>query len=95
MWKVRRVKNGDGIILRLMGRLEGDQLNELEGVLASEAAIQGLTLDLANVRLVDRDAVRFLADCEARGVRLQNGSVYIREWIDVEKASRESTLNQS
>jgi anti-anti-sigma regulatory factor len=90
MWKVRRVQNGDGIILRLMGRLEGDQLNELEDVFASEAAFRGLTLDLADVRLVDQDAVHFLADCEARGARLQNCPAYIREWIGAAKTARES-----
>ena len=87
MWKVRRVQNGDGIILRLIGRLEGDELNELEDVLASEAAIRGLILDLADVRLVDQDAVRFLAECKARGARLQNCPAYIREWIAAETAN--------
>jgi len=91
---VRRVQNGDGIILRLIGRLEGDELNELEDVLASEAAIRGLILDLADVRLVDQDAVRFLADCEARGAELQSCPAYIREWIAAEKTSTESTFNQ-
>jgi hypothetical protein len=40
-----------------------------------------LVLDLKDVRLVDRDAVRFLVACETDGLRLQNCSAYIREWI--------------
>jgi hypothetical protein len=33
------------------------------------------------VTLVDVDAVRFLIDCEARGIQLRGCSAYIREWI--------------
>lgn len=94
MWKVRRVQNGNGIILRLIGRLEGNQLNELEEVLASESAVRDLILDLSDVRLVDQGAICFLADCEARGARLQNCPAYIREWIAAERPS-ETTLNQN
>ena len=38
-------------------------------------------LDLKEVKLVDREAVRFLAYCEAKGTTLKNCAVYIREWI--------------
>ena len=41
-----------------------------------------LTLDLDEVRLVDRESVRFLASCEARGIQLKNCPFYIREWIE-------------
>jgi hypothetical protein len=36
---------------------------------------------LKEVKLVDRDAVRFLAHCETKGATLQNCPVYIREWM--------------
>ena len=39
-----------------------------------------MTLDLEEVRLVDRQAVTFFAACEARGIKLKNSS-YIREWM--------------
>ena len=78
MWKIRRVEEQGRIVLKLIGRLEGDELKELEHACASETAIQSLILDLVDVRLVDQDAVRFLADCEARGARLQNCPAYIR-----------------
>lgn len=95
MWQVRRLQNGEGIVLRLIGRLQGDQLNELQDVLAAEASAQGFTLDLADVKLVDQDAIRFLADCEARGTRLQNCPDYIREWIAATNTNKEATLDQS
>ena len=95
MWKVRRVEDRGRLVLKLIGRLEGNQLAELEDAFGSETDVQSLILDLTDVRLVDQDAVRFLADCEARGVQLRNYPAYIREWIDAEKASQESTLNQN
>jgi len=94
MWKIRWIDDQGQLVLKLSGRLEGNQLAELEAAFGSETDIQSLVLDLTDVRLVDQDAVRFLAACEARGARLRNYPAYIREWIDAEKASQESTLNQ-
>ena len=34
-----------------------------------------------DVKLVDREAVSFLAPCEASGIRLENCPAYVREWI--------------
>ena len=94
MWKVRRVEDRGRLVLKLIGWLVGNQLAELEDPFRSETDVQSLILDLTDVRLVDQDAVRFLADCEARGAQLRNYPAYIREWIDAEKARRESNLNQ-
>ena len=44
-----------------------------------------IVLDLRDVRLADRDAVRFLRGCEADGMKLENCPAYIREWMDREK----------
>jgi|HubBroStandDraft_2_1064218.scaffolds.fasta_scaffold49427_2 hypothetical protein len=38
-----------------------------------------------DVGLADRDAVKFLRDCEARGMKLENCPEYIREWMESEK----------
>jgi hypothetical protein len=37
------------------------------------------------VTLVNQDAVTFLADCEAKGIKLESCSLHIRNWIDQEK----------
>ena len=44
-----------------------------------------IILDLGDVRLADRDAVRFLKSCEAKGMKLENCPAYVREWMDREK----------
>jgi predicted metal-binding protein len=38
-----------------------------------------------DVRLADRDAVKFLRDCEADGMMLENCPEYVREWMDREE----------
>ena len=56
-----------------------------------KAEIEGLgsgtVLDMEHVTLVDVDGVRFLSDCEARGIELVHCSPYIREWIARERES--------
>ena len=55
---------------------------ELQKLIEAEAEVASTTLDLQEVRLVDREAVRFLAACEARGIKLRSCPAYIREWIE-------------
>jgi predicted metal-binding protein len=38
-----------------------------------------------DMRLADRDAVKFLRDCEAHGMKLENCPDYVREWMEREK----------
>ncbi len=81
MWKVQRIANDEFVILRVSGHLESEQLTELQEVVASEGADANVVLDLKEVRLVDQDAVTFLAECEGNGTKLRNCPAYIREWI--------------
>jgi hypothetical protein len=46
---------------------------------------RNIVLDLRDVRLADRDSVRFLRDCEADEMKLENCPAYVREWIEREK----------
>ena len=74
-------KTGD--VLLLSGRIHAEDLAELERFLM-EAADRAIALDLSDVTLVDRDAVKFLAGCEERNIQLRSCPAYIREWIDAE-----------
>jgi predicted metal-binding protein len=49
-----------------------------------DADYRTIVLDLQDVRLADRDAVKFLRDCEANGMKLENCPEYVREWIERE-----------
>ena len=80
--KIERNKEGMSVILRLSGRMRAEHLA------AVKAEIQGIdeiVLDLENVKLVDREAVCFLANCEANGAKLRHCSPYIRNWINKER----------
>jgi anti-anti-sigma regulatory factor len=81
MLKIERSR-GDKVVLSLSGRIEADDVAELQQLLSLETAGQDVSLDLREVTLVDRDAVTFLARCEAERVKLTNCPAYIREWID-------------
>ncbi len=48
---------------------------------------EGTVLDMEHVTLVDVDGVRFLSECEAKGIELVHCSPYIREWIARERQS--------
>jgi hypothetical protein len=70
--------------LRVSGRIDSEQLVELRR-LVDEELTRGAILDLAEVTLVDVQAVRFLVQCEHRGIRVSGCPAYVREWMTREK----------
>ena len=44
-----------------------------------------IVLDLKDVGVIDRDVMCFFISCEADGVKLENCTPYIREWMEREK----------
>lgn len=66
-------------MLFVSGRITGEHVDVLRGVLEQESG--GFAIDLKNVVLVDREAVKLLAVSEANGTELRNCPPYIREWI--------------
>lgn len=88
MWMIQILEDGEVVVFRVSGRLEREQLAELEQVVASRAACPKVELDLGGVKIVDRDAVSFLAQRERNGVRLRNCPGYIREWIAKENEGK-------
>jgi hypothetical protein len=79
--RIRRSGDAKLATFTLSGRIEEKHIAELQELFDAEGDVR-LTLDLEEVRLVDREAVRFLASCEARGIQLINCPSYIREWIE-------------
>jgi hypothetical protein len=80
MFKIQRIENGN-VVLAVIGQLRAGNVSELSALLAEEPAGRALVLDLKDLILVDRPAVRFLQECEAQGVALRNCPGYIRFWI--------------
>jgi anti-anti-sigma regulatory factor len=81
MLKIQRSVNG-AVVFTLSGRIEDEDVKELRQLLALETAERHLVLDLRDVTLVNQCAVKFLADCEADNIKLENSPAYIREWIE-------------
>ena len=72
------------VILRVSGRLTGQDLDVLRATLKREDGV--VALDLQEVGLADRDAVKLLALSEANGIELTNCPAYIQDWIAAERA---------
>ena len=82
--RIDRVVSAENLaVLYVSGCVTGEQVDMLRGVLGQESG--GFAIDLRNVLLVDRDAVKLLALSEANGTELRNCLPYIREWISREK----------
>jgi anti-anti-sigma regulatory factor len=82
--KITRTVNGE-VVIKLSGRMDVEDIAELETLVRKEADGRRIVLDLKDLILVDRDAVRFLGSCEADSIKLKNCPSYIREWITRER----------
>lgn len=84
MLRITRTANGD-VIFGLSGRMDAENIGELETLLTKETSDGYTVLDLKDLTLVDQEVVRFLRGCEADGIQLRNCPAYIREWIKQER----------
>jgi hypothetical protein len=78
----RSVRQGI-MVFTLSGHMKAEEVAELKALF--DADYRTIVLDLQDVRLADRDAVRFLRACERDGMTLENCPAYVREWMEREK----------
>ena len=91
-YRIRRSETSEGIVFGLSGEMDAEHAARLEDLLG-EVPRGSILLDLKEVTLVARDAVRFLARAKARGIRIVNCPEYVRSWMAAEKAQRDEHLN--
>ncbi len=84
MIRIETSERRDLVTLALSGRIQAEDLPELKRVMESYS--KPLILDLTGVKLIDRDAVRFLSKLEKDNATITNCPRYIREWILRERA---------
>ena len=84
MLRIEAEMDGPRKILRLIGRMRCDCIEELRQRVQPKASV--VVLDLTGVDLVDLQSVHFLRDCQDRKIELRNCSPYILEWIRRERA---------
>ena len=83
-YRIDRLSIEQEVVLRISGRIAGGDLVVLRTALDDSRVV---AIELADVDLVDRAAVEFLALTEANGIALRNCPAYIREWITREQRS--------
>ncbi len=88
MLRITRTENGE-VVIKLSGRMDTENMGELETLVGKEADGSRIVLDLRDLTLVDQDAVSFLKRCEADNITLKNCPAYIREWITRGRKTRE------
>jgi hypothetical protein len=81
--RIDRRWNEQGLLLYIIGRLASEDL----GAFALRSTDAVIAIELPEVELVDRDAVKLLAQAEAEGIELRNCPAYIREWVTNERTS--------
>jgi hypothetical protein len=78
--KVVRLVECDRLVqFHISGHLQEVHVSMLEDLIAKE--IGSVVLDLAEVTLADREAVKFLAACDVKGIELRKCPAFMREWM--------------
>ena len=82
-YRIRESTHAGATVFALSGVLDIEHAARLQELLAT-ASGDRIVLDLNDVTLVDRDAVRFLARVETASTKIVNCPEYVRRWIAVE-----------
>ena len=85
-YRIQRVVEPDAIVFVFSGRLNADRSARIGELIAAEAPSR-VRLDLADLTLVDRTGVQFLAHLDATGVELLHCPDYVRRWIAAKRGS--------
>lgn len=81
MFRIRKARNGE-VTLSLSGRIEVNDLVEIQQQMTQEATMGSVVLDLKDVTLVNEGVVEFLVRCEANNISLRGCPSYIRQWME-------------
>jgi hypothetical protein len=83
-FRIDRASTDEGVVLHVSGRIAAEDLEVVRSALDHQHVV---AIELADVDLVTRDAVKLLAQAEAEGTVLRSCPAYIREWIARERKS--------
>ena len=88
--RIEKYMNGEQVVLKLVGQIQGDDLEELKAQMETNGT--GMAFDLDELTLLDAVVVRFFVACEDAGLGLINCAPYIREWMKRERVRGEKAL---
>jgi hypothetical protein len=74
------------VVFTVSGRLDSENVIELCQLIDAEPVGDVVVLDLTDLVLADRDAIRYLRECETGDrIVLRNSPAYIRGWMAAEE----------
>ncbi len=82
--RIDRFPTSQGLVLHISGRITGEDVDVLRTAIEDGSVV---AVELAELELIDRDAMKLLAINEANGIELRHCPAYIREWIRSERDS--------
>ena len=75
------------VVFTVSGRLDAENVSELCQLIDAEPAGAVVVLDFTDLILADRDAIRYLRDCETGDrIVLRNCPAYVRVWMAAEES---------
>jgi len=84
-FRIETSARGRFTVFTLSGRFETPAIAELKRLFELQSNHLHIVVDLKEVSLVGRDVMAFLVRCEADGMKLENCTPYLREWMEREK----------
>ena len=84
MLRIEKESNGHITSLRLSGRIQSANIGNIRAQIDDDSV--HVLFDLGEVTLVSVEVMRFLSECEDRGIALVRCAPYVREWILRERA---------
>lgn len=87
MLKITPIReNESSLKIRLCGQLTKEYLPEIERLLAENPiSFAAVSLDLANVTFVDREAMVFLCSAKTRNITIEHCPSYVTRWMQQER----------
>jgi hypothetical protein len=83
--KIQRAMD-QAAVFTVSGRLDGGNVRELCQLIDAEPHGNPVVVDLTNLVLADREAIRYLRDCETGDrVVLRNCPEYVRVWMSADE----------
>jgi len=77
--RIDKTASGDKTVIRLSGKLRREVLDLVTKQIAS--SVGEVSLDLTQLDSICLDGVRFLNDCEDRGIAITDAPAYILTWM--------------
>ena len=84
-FRIETAARGRLTVFVLSGRIKKQAIAELRRLFEGQTVWRDIVLDLKDVSVIDRDVMCVFLCCEADGVKLENCTPYIRQWMEREK----------